>query len=167
MLFCCGPTQVDHFDVRLISNLVAPHPFRRTVGRAKKSFYPGFEAAYRMKTVYLGEDTPTQALFLKGLLSRERNLEPQVFGDGLDLYLAITEYPPDLVISDIVLPTLDGLALARLVKFHEKTQHVPFLLVSSMTAEQVGVLEEIGADAFLPKPLNIPELKDMVARLLV
>ncbi len=119
-----------------------------------------------MRRIYLGEDTPTQALFLKGLLSREKSLEPKVFGDGLELYLAITENPPDLIISDIVLPSLDGLAIARLVKFHEKTQHIPLILVSSMSAEQVGVLEEIGADAFLPKPLKIAELKATVARLM-
>jgi CheY-like chemotaxis protein len=99
-------------------------------------------------------------------LSREGDLEPLVFGDGLNLYLAIQHDPPDLVISDNVLPTLDGLALARLVKFHEETQHVPFLLVSSMTAEQIGGLEENGVDAFLPKPLKIPQLKETVARLL-
>ena len=70
------------------------------------------------------------------------------------------------MISDNVLPSLDGLAIARLVKFHEETQHVPFLLVSSMTAEQVGNLEDNGVDAFLPKPLKIPQLKEMVRKLL-
>lgn len=118
------------------------------------------------KRVYLGEDTPTQALFLKGILSRTADLEIVVYGDGLDLYLAIQEDPPDLVISDNVLPTLDGLAIARLVKFQEETQHVPFLLVSSMSAEQVGDLQASGVDAFLPKPLKIPKLKEMVSKLL-
>lgn len=120
----------------------------------------------QVKKVYLGEDTPTQALFLRGILSREGDLDPVVFGDGLNLYLAIQQDPPDLIISDNVLPSLDGLALARLVKFHEETQHVPFLLVSSMTQEQIGDLEENGVDAFLPKPLKLPQLKDTVARLL-
>ena len=119
-----------------------------------------------MKKIYLGEDTPTQALFLRGILSREGDLDTVVFGDGLNLYLAIQQDPPDLVISDNVLPSLDGLAIARLVKFHEETQHVPFLLVSSMTAEQVGNLEDNGVDAFLPKPLKIPQLKEMVRKLL-
>jgi CheY-like chemotaxis protein len=119
-----------------------------------------------VKKVYLGEDTPTQALFLRGILSREGDIEPVVFGDGLNLYLAIQKEPPDLIISDNVLPSIDGLALARLVKFHEETQHVPFLLVSSMTKEQIGLRDEDGVDAFLPKPLKIPQLKEMVSRLL-
>lgn len=119
-----------------------------------------------MKKVYLGEDTPTQALFLRGVLSRIGNLETTVYGDGLSLYQAIQDAPPDLIISDNVLPSLDGLAIARLVKFHEETQHIPFLLVSSMTAEQVGDLEGNGVDAFLSKPLKIPQLKSTVGNLL-
>lgn len=119
-----------------------------------------------MKRVYLGEDAPTQALFLRGVLSREADIEPTIFGDGLNLYLAVQQQPPDLVICDNVLPSLDGLAIARLIKFHEETQHVPFLLVSSMAAEEIGQLEENGVDAFLPKPIKIPQLKDIVLRLL-
>lgn len=119
-----------------------------------------------VKKIYLGEDTPTQALFLRGILSREADLEATVFGDGLDLFLAIQSEPPDLIVSDNMMPTLDGLAIARLVKFHEETQHIPFLLVSSMTAEQVGDLQANGVDAFLPKPLKVPQLKETVSRLL-
>ena len=120
----------------------------------------------RVKKIYLGEDTPTQALFIRGILSREEGLEPVVFGDGLNMYLANQKEPPDLIISDNVMPTLDGLAIARLVKFHEETSHVPFLLVSSMSAQQIGDLANSGVDCFLPKPLKIPLLKEAVARLL-
>ncbi len=106
------------------------------------------------------------ALFVRGILARDKSFDVSLFADGLELYLAILKDPPDLVISDIVLPNLDGLAISRLVKFHEKYQHVPLLLVSSMTPEEVGLLENIGADAFLPKPLKAASLRDMVNRLL-
>ncbi len=119
-----------------------------------------------MKRVYLGEDAPTQALFLRGVLSREADIEPTIYGDGLNLYLAVQQQPPDLIICDNILPSLDGLAISRLIKFHEETQHVPFILVSSMSAEQIGNFEENGVDAFLSKPLKIPQLKDVVLRLL-
>ncbi|MCA9795007.1 MAG: response regulator [Candidatus Eremiobacteraeota bacterium] len=119
-----------------------------------------------MAVVYLGEDTPTQALFVRGILARDPDLEVTVFEDGLELYLAVQQNPPDLIISDIVLPTVDGVAIARLLKYHESYQQVPFLLVSSMTAEEVGGLQQIGADAFLPKPLKAASLREMVSRLL-
>lgn len=116
--------------------------------------------------VYIGEDTPTQALFLKGMLSRGLGLEPLVFGDGLDLYLAIQREPPDLIISDILLPGLQGLALARLIRFHDETEHIPLILVSSMKREEFGPLLDVGADAFLPKPVSLPDLKSTVQQLL-
>lgn len=119
-----------------------------------------------MIKVYLGEDTPTQALFIKGLLSRQPGLEPIVFGDGLELYRATQKKAPDLLICDIVLPTLDGLAIARLLKFHEDTENIPFLLVSAMSREQIPGLDDSGIDAFLSKPLKLPELKETVNRLL-
>ena len=120
----------------------------------------------QVSKVYIGEDTPTQALFLKGMLSRGLGLEPIVFGDGLDLYLAIQKDPPDLVISDILLPGIQGLALARLIRFHDDTQHIPLILVSSMKREEIGPLLDIGADAFLPKPVSLPDLKSTVQNLL-
>ncbi len=116
--------------------------------------------------VYLGEDTPTQALFLRGLLQRQTNVEPIVFGDGLELYQAIQKSPPDLIVCDNVLPTLDGLAVARLVKFHEDTENIPFVLVSAMRREQLHGLDESGVDAFLPKPLKPANLKQVIAQLL-
>jgi CheY-like chemotaxis protein len=119
-----------------------------------------------MYRVYLGEDTPTQALFIKGVLSQGGALDITTHGDGLDLFLSIQEDPPDLIVSDILLPTLDGRALAKLVKFHDDTKHIPLVLVSAMTEEHRAGFADIGADAFLPKPLNVPELRETVARLL-
>lgn len=119
-----------------------------------------------MYTVYLGEDTPTQALFFKGVLSQGGALDITTFGDGLDLYLAVQESPPDLVVSDIMLPNLDGRALARLLKFHDDTSHIPLILVSALSEEHREGMENIGADAFLPKPISVPELRETVARLI-
>jgi len=119
-----------------------------------------------MYRVYLGEDSPTQALFIKGVLSQGGALDITIFGGGLDLLLAIQEDPPDLIVSDILLPSLDGLALANLVRFHDKTKDIPLILVSAMRDEQRIHLDEQCVDAFLPKPLDVPRLRDVVARLL-
>lgn len=116
--------------------------------------------------VYLGEDTPTQALFLKGVLSQGGALEITTHGDGLDLLLSIQENPPDLIISDIVLPTLDGVALAKILKFHEDTRGIPLILISALSEEHLQNLQALGIEAFLPKPLSVPLLRDTVANLL-
>lgn len=116
--------------------------------------------------VYLGEDTPAQALFVKGVLSQGGALDITTHGDGLDLLLSVQENPPDLIISDIVLPTLDGIALAQILKFHDDTRHIPLVLVSALGEEYLQNLQELGVDAFIPKPLSVPLLRETVAKLL-
>lgn len=119
-----------------------------------------------MYSVYLGEDTPTQALFIKGVLSQGGALDITTYGDGLDLLLAIQKKPPDLIVSDILLPSLDGMALAKLVKFHEETKKIPLILVSAMSEEHRSNFEDLGVEGFLPKPLDVPKLRELVASLL-
>lgn len=120
-----------------------------------------------MFKVYLGEDTPTQALFVKGVLSQGGALDIKIFGDGLELLLAVQESPPDLIVSDILLPSLDGMALAMLLKFHQETRDIPVILVSAMSEEHRTELTHLNVDAFLPKPLDVPKLRDIVAQLLM
>ena len=120
-----------------------------------------------MFKVYLGEDTPTQALFFEGVLSQGGALDITIFGDGLELLLAVQESPPDLVVSDILLPSLDGMALAMLLKFHQTTRDIPIVLVSAMAEEHRTDLEHLKVDAFLPKPIDVPKFRDIVAQLLI
>jgi twitching motility two-component system response regulator PilH len=117
-----------------------------------------------MLKVFIGEDDPTQAMYLTRVLSRVPGVESQVFGDGLGLYQAVQESPPDLIIMDNVLPKLDGMAAARLIKYHEKTQGIPFLLVSAIDSDQLDGFGECGADAFLHKPLKPSELAVVMER---
>lgn len=115
-----------------------------------------------MLKVFLGEDDPTQAMYLERLLSKISQVETRVFGSGLDLYQAIQLEPPDFIISDNVLPKLDGLSVARLVKFHERTESIPFLVVSSIELEELEDFDQCGAEAFLGKPVRSQELKNVM-----
>lgn len=115
-----------------------------------------------MITVYVGEDDPTQALYLKKVMSRIAKSEPKIFGDGLSLYQAIQEEPPDLIISDNVLPNLGGVDIARLVKYHDQTSKIPFLLVSAIESDQLEGYEGCGADAFLSKPVRPAQLRKVI-----
>ena len=74
---------------------------------------------------------------------------------------------PDLVVSDIVMPGMDGLTLCRKIKQHTNVNHVPVILLSAKarpedTLKGMG----IGADAYLTKPFNIDLLKSTVANLI-
>ena len=91
----------------------------------------------------------------------------EVFQDGLSLYQQILKDPPACLISDIILPNLTGLAVARLLKFHDRFKTLPILMVSSITdadIEQQALA--VGANAFLSKPLKKAELQSKVSELL-
>ena len=121
-----------------------------------------------MKKVYLAEDSPTQALFVRSILKNNAELEVQVHEDGLAIYRAVVENPPDLLILDIILPNLTGLAVCRLLKFHDKFKSLPLLMVSSINDADIAERAlKAGADEFMHKPLKKAELLAAVDRLMM
>ena len=71
---------------------------------------------------------------------------------------------PDIIITEILVPTLDGLALCRQLKSDLRTRDISVLVFSILAA--AGRAREAGADAFLLKPLAEHTLVDTVQRLL-
>lgn len=79
--------------------------------------------------------------------------------------LAINEIP-DIVVSDIIMPGMDGIELCRSLKTDEKTSHIPIVLLTARNSE-ASTIEglENGADDYIPKPFNISVLKARVKNL--
>jgi signal transduction histidine kinase len=79
--------------------------------------------------------------------------------DGLAALTKAREEPPDLVLSDVMMPGLDGFGLLRALREHPPTSQVPIILLSARAGEE-AVLEglETGADDYLVKPFAAREL---------
>lgn len=77
------------------------------------------------------------------------------------------EIYPDLVLSDIIMPEMDGLELCRRLKEDLQTSHIPVILLTALseTDKQVDGLE-IGADAYITKPFDNKLLKAQISNLL-
>jgi signal transduction histidine kinase/ligand-binding sensor domain-containing protein/DNA-binding response OmpR family regulator len=62
---------------------------------------------------------------------------------------------PDLIVSDIMMPEMDGIELCRTLKSHKDTSHIPIILLTALSdmAHHVQGIQE-GADVYLPKPFN-------------
>jgi YesN/AraC family two-component response regulator len=78
---------------------------------------------------------------------------------------AISEIP-DIIISDILMPGMDGIEMCRRLKTDERTSHIPIVLLTARTSDE-NTLEgpENGADDYIPKPFNASILKVCVNNL--
>jgi two-component system response regulator BaeR len=108
-----------------------------------------------MNTVYIVEDEPELAALVADYL-RAAGFAPTVFGDGAEALAAIRAELPALVVLDLMLPGLDGLALCREVRAFSS---VPIVMVTARVEEIDRLLGlELGADDYLCKPFSPREL---------
>ncbi len=79
--------------------------------------------------------------------------------DGLTALSKAQEEPPDLVLSDVMMPGLDGFGLLRELRKNERTRTVPVILLSARAGEESAVEGlDAGADDYLAKPFSAREL---------
>jgi signal transduction histidine kinase len=83
----------------------------------------------------------------------------QAFADGAEALVAARARRPDLLLSDVVRPGLDGLALVRALRADPVTRTIPILLLSTRAGEEAAVAGlEAGADDYVVKPFSDREL---------
>jgi signal transduction histidine kinase len=112
--------------------------------------------------VLIAEDSPTQAQLLRHLLE-EQGYEVTTAGNGLLALEAMRQRKPTLVVSDIVMPEMDGYALCRAIKNDPHLRDVPVVIVTSLAGIQDIVMAlDCGADNFIRKPY---EPRELIARI--
>ena len=84
--------------------------------------------------------------------------------DGLRALERARELRPNIIVTEIMVPALDGLSLCREIKSDSKTKHARVLIFSHLHAEDRAL--EVGADAFLLKPLSEELLIETVEKLI-
>jgi CheY-like chemotaxis protein len=99
-------------------------------------------------------------LFVREVLEDEgyRVVEARHGGHALELAL---QQRPALVLTDVMMPVMDGTVLCRELKAHPQTRAVP---VVAMTAAGQTIAAATGADAYLTKPFEVDVLLDLVTR---
>jgi PAS domain S-box-containing protein len=117
----------------------------------------GDTASAKRVRVLLADDNADMRQYLVRLL-RER-YEVQAFADGAAALAAARNTPPDLVLSDVMMPNLDGFGLLRALRAEQPTRTIPIILLSARAGEESRVEGmEQGADDYLIKPFSAREL---------
>jgi diguanylate cyclase (GGDEF)-like protein/PAS domain S-box-containing protein len=107
--------------------------------------------------ILLAEDNADMRAFLERLL--RPHWDVQVVSDGVEALEAATAAPPDLVLTDVMMPGLDGFGLLKALRAQPATQDVPVVMVSARAGDEAT--EEAlaaGADDYLVKPFKQRQL---------
>jgi signal transduction histidine kinase len=107
--------------------------------------------------ILLADDNADMRDYLKHLL--QGDYEVEAVTDGVAALAAARRQIPDLVLSDIMMPGIDGLQLLRELRSESSTREVPIILLSARAGEESRVEGlEMGADDYLIKPFSAREL---------
>lgn len=88
-------------------------------------------------------------------------------GNGKEGMEKALDLVPDLIITDLMMPGMDGLEMCRQVRANEIINHIPIIVVTAKITEEERIKGlEAGADAYLAKPFNSEELRTRVEKLL-
>ena len=104
--------------------------------------------------VLIAEDSATQAELIRSLLE-EHSFDVRLARNGREALGLIRSDQPHIVISDVVMPEMDGYALCRAIKADPQLRDIPVVLVTTL-ADPTNVVEGIncGADNFITKPYD-------------
>ncbi len=133
------------------------HKVQTSVGSSHTSPTRETEPIRSALKLLLVEDNADVIRYLKSLLEEDYNIETAMTGS--DGFLKALETIPDLIISDVMMPEMDGFTLCRKLKADIRTSHVPIVLLtarSDFDSRIEGL--STGADAYLSKPFNRREL---------
>ncbi|ATP57893.1 hybrid sensor histidine kinase/response regulator [Pedobacter ginsengisoli] len=117
------------------------------------------------RTILIAEDHPELQEMIKETL--ETDYHVIISKDGLEGWNRATEEIPDLIISDVMMPKMDGFTLCNHLKTDERTSHIPVILLTAKSSEtdQISGLTN-GADIYLTKPFSSKILQLHVNNLL-
>ncbi len=137
------------------------------IGLADTNVRPKSQAkpSEEMPLVLLVEDNADLQRYVAEGLSESFRLSFAGNGrEGIDLAIAES---PDLIVSDLMMPKVDGMELVRTVKADERTSHIPIILLTAK-ADSIARLEglESGVDDYVAKPFERVELKARIQNLI-
>ncbi|WP_343672312.1 two-component regulator propeller domain-containing protein [Chitinophaga sp.] len=122
--------------------------------------------ASKKKTVLVIEDNEDLRFYLKDNLKDQYHVEEAT--NGVDGWEKIKRLNPDLVVSDVMMPLMDGVELTGKMKSETLTAHIPIILLTAMGSEEKHLAGlKAGANDYITKPFTFEILSSRINNLLV
>ena len=120
-----------------------------------------------LEKILLVDDEPSIRESVQAYLSYNENWKVEVASDVKQAWEKINQETPDLIVSDIMMPEVDGLEFLEQIRSDSRYQNLPVVLLTAkgMTTDRIEGYTA-GCDAYLPKPFDPDELEAIVKNLL-
>ena len=141
----------DHIEFKK-EDIIIQYHFDK-IANNKQEIEPDFSSSKTKKLVLYVEDNDELRIYFKNLLSTKYKV--LTAKNGKQALEIANEVIPDLIISDILMPGMDGLALTDHLRKSTTTDHIPIILLTALSdeASQIESMNK-GANAFITKPVD-------------
>lgn len=112
--------------------------------------------------ILIVDDDPGIRMLLSKFLQRE-GYETVMAENGLEGVEFAKKHQPDIIIMDVVMPQMDGLTAARLIKFYKPLSEVPILFLTAKDADkEIELAQEVRAEVYITKPFDVRQVIQVV-----
>ncbi len=123
------------------------------------------EDTQKKETILIVEDNKDMRSYIRTLLVGDYRLFEA--GDGQEALEIVQKHTVDLIVSDLMMPVMDGMELSRRIKENLATSHIPFLMLTALRSDvQEKRSFEIGVDEYLCKPFDEEVLRLRIRNIL-
>lgn len=122
-----------------------------------------------MTIITIAEDDHSSRLILEKIVE-DMGYTALLFADGRECwnFLQLNGQRVGLLITDLMMPEMDGHALIKTLRAHKKTSHIPVVVQSAyIGVSGISALLDEGANAVVAKPIDSTELKNYIQQLVI
>ena len=113
--------------------------------------------------ILIADDVKTNRELIRSLF-RKSDIDLLEASNGEDTYNKVVSESPDLVLLDIRMPKMNGFEVAQKIRDNEQTRYIPVIAISATPIADIEKPMARNFNGFLPKPINVNELMDLVSQ---
>ena len=122
--------------------------------------------ALRERVILVAEDSPDSAVPIS-LHLQQAGYQVVMANDGEEAVKIATVSRPDLILMDLAMPVLDGLAATRRIREEMPTAYIPIVAITAFsTSGFLQAAHDVGFDGFLTKPIDFDKMDELIRTLL-
>jgi len=153
------------YEQKIEKEVLSVFDYSPVIEQNEPELFPETEDISASNLILIVEDNADMRMYLERILSSQFKILSAK--DGEEALRKATEQIPDLIISDIMMPVMDGLELLKMLRKNEYTNHIPVILLTAKSTES-SVLAgyKTGADDYIVKPFSEEILKTRIENIL-